>query len=381
MGVNILIPILTLGIWGSRPSEMSQHGPASPASKRKAPELIGRYNWENAAIPINGTSVPFAAPFDKVMSEYLREAGAPGGTLTVYYKGKKVYSKGFGYADVDKQTPFTPHLASRISSLSKFFTKEAVESLLNSGLLGPEDKVLPILAKGGFVPITAKGHKPDPRLESITIQQLLDHKSGLQAGLNISECTSDEIIKEMGFHHPITSQEAIGCLLGLPLESDPGKEENYSNYGYALLGKVIQIVTKKPYNQVINELVLKPKIDPSNWFVATGYRKDKRAAEPDYYSTRNLPTWDAFRWDIFAGAGGWVAPSDEVADYFQKRFPGKGWQYTLFGSYIGAVTVMRVQKNSLVYAASINYRRGNDSTDNEELFKRLEDASKKLNLP
>lgn len=355
--------------------------PAIKLEKRKAPELIGRFNWQDADIPVNGSGENFALPYDKVMADYLREVGAPGGTLTVYYKGKRVYSKGFGYADIDRKTPFTPNTASRISSVSKFLTQRAIESLIENGQLDADDKVADILKKGGIVPLAPQGKKADPRIGQITIQHLLDHKSGIRAGLNIADCTSDVVVKEMGFAKPNSEQEALGYILGLPLDSDPGKEDNYSNYGYALLGKIVQIVSGKSYEAYVREVVIKPYADPAHWFVTTARRADKRPTEPEYYSTRFSPTWDAFRWDILAGAGGWVVPTDELADFFQRVFPGKGWHYTLFGSYTGAVTVMRVHDNTLVYAASINYRRGNGPSDNDVLFARLEEATRALTLP
>jgi CubicO group peptidase (beta-lactamase class C family) len=367
--------ILTMYAWAIS----SFQGPVIPVASRKAPELIGQYDWQQSKIPVNGTGSDALTAFDKAMVAYLREACAPGAALTVYYQGKKIYSKGFGYADIEAQIPFSASTPSRISSLSKFLTQRAIQTLLERGQLSKDAKVIDILKKGGVVPLSPKGKKPDSRLSDITVQNLLDHKSGIRQGLDISVCTSDTMIAELALRTPVQEKDALGYILGLPLDNDPGQTYSYSNFGYGLLSKIVELISHLSYEEYVRANVLGPMTDSSQWFVTSTLRKEKRATEANYYSFPGHPTWDAYRFDFMQGAGGWVAPVDGIAEFFSRTFPGKGWDYTLFGSYTGAVTVMKVHSNSLVYAASVNYRRGNDAKDNEILFKRLEDVAKELN--
>lgn len=346
---------------------------------RKHPELIERFLWGQSDIPINGSGEEFLKPYDLVMTNYLRGAGAPGGALTVYFRGKKIYSKGFGYADIDEKRAFTPSTPSRISSLSKFLTQKAVEILVAKGLLAQGERALDILRRGGVVPLPRPGKEVDSRIKNITVQQLVEHMSGIRSGSNIATCTSDGVVREMGFEKPIKENDALGYILGLPLDNDPGAEYTYSNFGYGLLSKIIQIVSGQSYQDFVRTNVLKaPLTDAKQWFITSTNRKDKHPDEAEYYSLNDVRTWDSYRFDIMQGAGGWVTSVDNVAEFFSKTFPGKGWDYTLFGSYTGAVTVMRVHEDSLVFASSINYRRGNTANDNEVLLKRLEDATKEL---
>lgn len=377
MGAFISIALMT----GLLRHQTNATGPAIAKAKRVSPERIGRYKWGESVIPTNGEGESYLTAFDKTITDYMREVGAPGAALTVFYKGHQVYSKGFGYADVDEDRPFTPQTPTRISSVSKFFTEQAVEDLIEYGDLDPNDKVIDILKRAGIEPLVPKGQKMDPRVSQITIRQLLNHKSGIRAGLDISYCTSSERTRELGLKEPVSTNEAAGLILGLPLDADPGKEYIYSNFGFTLLGKVIEIVTGKPYESWIKEKVVQPMLDPKHWFITTTARKDKHADESDYYSTRTIPTWDAYRWDVCQGAGGWVVPTDELAEFFAKRFSGPGWHYTLFGSYCGAVTVMHLRDDTLTYVANVNYRRGNGPSDNDVLYKRLEDTAKALTLP
>ena len=341
------------------------------------PEMIGHLRWEGHKIPINGTGTEALNAYDQAMTEYLAEVGAPGGALVVYYQGKKVYAKGFGSADLFMNIPFTAETPSRISSLSKYLTKQAIRNLIEQGKLKPESKAIDVLRRGGVKPI---GSKFDHRIEKITIQNLLDHKSGIEAGLDIQGCMSSIVIHQMGFAKPISQEDALSYVLSRPLQSEPGTAEQYSNYGYSLLGKIVQIVSGQSYESYVKSKVLEPRVDSSQWFVTNSQRKDKRYQEPEYYSVRSR-TWDVFRWDICAGAGGWVAPVDGIAEFFSKEFPGPGYDFTQFGSYSGAVTVAKVHKNTLTFAASINFRRGNDAADNDVLFRKLEKVTIGLKLP
>ena len=362
-------------------SHPSRQVPAVVTSNRKSPELIGRCNWQGVDVPINGTGEALLSGYDKAMTDYLKEVGAPGGALAVFYKGGKVYSKGFGYAHLDEKLEFTPATPTRISSLSKYLTKKAVKILIAAGYLSEDLRAIEILQKEGIVPIPPKGKKVDPRIGQITIKQLLDHKSGIIAGLDISQCTSNQVIRSLGLHGPVTDREALGYILGQTLQSDPGTKETYSNFGFALLGKIVQIVSGETYEGFVKTNVLKPLVDPAPWFVTSTQSKDRRPEEAEYYSTNPNRTWDAYRFDICAGAGGWVAPMESLARFFSREFPGTGWDYTLFGSYTGAVTVMKVHKNTLTFAASVNYRRGNDAADNDTLFRKLETVTDNLKLP
>jgi CubicO group peptidase (beta-lactamase class C family) len=348
---------------------------------QKLSTSTGKVDWRDVKIPTCGSGEEFAKGYDIPFSDYLREVGAPGGSLAIYYKGKKVYSKGFGYADFDQKIAFTASTPSRISSLSKYLTQRAVKILIEEGDLEMNTRAVDVLARGGIVARPPKGKIGDPRVAKITIQQLLEHKSGLVQGLDISECTDNQVLSEMGFETPVSGNDALGYILGQPLQDEPGETYSYSNYGYALLGKIIQIVSGIPYEDFVKVNVLKPQTGTMSWFTTSAQRKDKRQEEAEYYADRSTPTWNAFRWDILPGAGGWVAPTDGIAEFFAKEFPGPGWDYTLFGSYTGAVTVMKVHKNSLVFAASVNYRRGESANDNDVLFKRLEQVSDNLKLP
>lgn len=355
--------------------------PVLNSHQNVAPELIGKFSWQGVKIPINGQGQDFAKAYDTVMTEFLQETGAPGGALTVFYQGKKIYSKGFGYASLVKRSPFTPKTPSRISSVSKALTLRAVEILVKSKALNLNGKAVDYLKKGGVVPMPPPGRKADPRINQITIKQLIDHRSGILPGLNIEACMSKRVSTAMKFKSPLAQNDILGYILGMPLQSSPGTKESYSNYGYGLLGKIVEIVSQKPYEIFVREKVLGVHVEAKKWFVTTSQRKDKRPDESEYFTTPDAPTWDAFRWDILAGAGGWVAPVESLAEFYCKEFTGPGWDYTLFGSYTGAVTVMKVHDNSLTYAASVNYRRGNGPNDNEILFNRLEATTANLTLP
>ena len=230
MASPILIA-LTLAV-----SHPNRQVPMVLAANRKSPELIGRSDWHGSEVPINGSGEERFRGYDTAMTDYLKEVGAPGGALSVFHQGRKIYSKGYGYAHLDERVAFMPSTPSRISSISKYLTKRAINILVAAGYLTEDSKAIEILLKGGIIPSPPKGKTADPRIGQITIKQLLDHKSGIMAGLDISKCTSNRVVASKGLR-PAADREALGYILGQTLQSNPGTKETYSNYGYALLAR------------------------------------------------------------------------------------------------------------------------------------------------
>ena len=85
---------------------------------------------------------------------------------------------------------------------------------------------------------------------------------------------------------PITPRQIIRYTMGKPLDFDPGTAYAYSNFGYCVLGRVIEAVTGKPYHEVVRERVLAPwGFAACNW--ARIFLKDRAAGEVKYYDSGN----------------------------------------------------------------------------------------------
>ena len=209
-------------------------------------------------LPVSGKANPNLASFDRVMEKVIREHHVPGAALAVAHNGRIVYARGYGYADRDKKEAVEPNSLFRIASISKPFTAAAVLQLVQSGKLHLNDKVFHVLELKVPVPDDLSV-KFDERWKSVTILDLLQHRGGWDRDKSIDPMfRSPDICQEMKVKPPADPEAIIHYMLRRPLDFDPGERYAYSNFGYCLLGRVIEKVSEKRYEEYVKEKVLAP---------------------------------------------------------------------------------------------------------------------------
>jgi N-acyl-D-amino-acid deacylase len=173
---------------------------------------------------------PSLVNFDVAMNNLLKNYDIPGGQLAITYKGRLVYSRGFGLADKSTNTAVCPDNIFRIASLSKQITSITIMHLYEQGRIGLDDIVF---GKNGIlndsmylVPVL------DSRVYDITVNDLLSHQSGI----------------------PRSSFNAGSEML----DFTPGTNGLYSNIGYVFLGRVIEKITKQDYETYVRDTILAP---------------------------------------------------------------------------------------------------------------------------
>ena len=194
---------------------------------------------------------PSIGSFDAVMERQLREYGIPGGSLAVAKDGRLVHARGYGLADVEAKAPVSADSLFRIASLSKPITAVAVLKLAQDGKLDLEAKA--------FTLLDIDLGRSDPRLVEVTVRQLLEHRGGWDR-----ERSGDpmfrpfDVASELGVPVPPTPGDVIRFMSTKPLDFDPGARHAYSNFGYCVLGRVIEKITGKPYEEYVRDAVLAP---------------------------------------------------------------------------------------------------------------------------
>jgi N-acyl-D-amino-acid deacylase len=233
---------------------------------------------------ITGQEMPKLAAYDELMTDFMRQHKPPGVALAVTYHGRLVYARGFGHADVEKNEPVKPASLFRIASISKPFCSVAVMHLVERGKLRLDDPVLPLLK---LEPHLARGAKLDPRWRQITVRQCLQHTAGFDRDKSLDPMGAEaaELVAEaLNVPLPIHPRQIIRYFLGKPLDFDPGTAYAYSNFGYCVLGRVIEAVAKKPFGEYVTEQVLKP-LGIHRMQLGKNLYRDRAAGEVKYYDS------------------------------------------------------------------------------------------------
>ncbi len=179
------------------------------------------------------------AAFDKLVAEKF-PADGPAGSVRVVKNGKSIYEKAVGFADLENQVPARPDHVFRIGSITKQFTAVAILQLAKDGKLVLSDE----LTK--FIPdYPTQGKK-------ITVEQLLNHTSGIQSYTGMEKWTPEVRRKDF------TPMELVDFFKNEPMEFDPGVKWNYNNSGYILLGVIIEKVSGMSYADYVQKNLFDP---------------------------------------------------------------------------------------------------------------------------
>lgn len=181
-----------------------------------------------------------AAKIDALISSYLK-AGKFNGSALVADRGKVVLSKGYGMADFEWDIRNTPDTKFRLGSITKQFTSMLIMQLVNEGKIRLDGKL------SDYLPYYRKDTG-----DKITIHNLLTHTSG------IPNYTSLKGFFEEHSRDPYGVKDFVVKFCSGDLEFEPGSKWNYSNSGYFILGAIIEQITGKTYEQVLQERILDP---------------------------------------------------------------------------------------------------------------------------
>lgn len=234
----------------------------------------------------------------------------PGISIAIAKKGKVVFKKAYGLANTARNEKLTPDHLFRIASHSKTFTATAIMQLAEKGKLRIDDHVVDYLD-------WLKPHK-DKRWRDVTIRQLLSHS----AGVTRDGIKSDywQVLEPFPDRAELHRQ-----LLKVELVYDPNVKMKYSNFGYSLLGEIIEVVSGVTYNEYVADFIIKPlKLkntfpdlqDIKNGKLAQGYsRLDLRreSSEIPHVSTNAM-----------VAATGFVSTASDLCVYLSAHKVGSG---------------------------------------------------------
>lgn len=208
----------------------------------------------STAAPLAGGAGVDTSPLDAAMTSILKRHGIPGGALGIALGGGIVYEKGFGLASTRTGARMEANSRFRLASLSKPFTAMTILRLMEEGRLRLEDAALPLL---NLEPLGGKF--ADERWGQITIRQLLVHTGGwVKARSGDALFKSREICAAAGIAGPADVETTIRWMMARKLDAAPGTTFSYCNFGYVLLGRIIEQITGSKYEDAVRRYVLKP---------------------------------------------------------------------------------------------------------------------------
>ncbi|HUR44527.1 MAG TPA: serine hydrolase domain-containing protein [Candidatus Saccharimonadales bacterium] len=250
----------------------------------------------------------------------MRPRKIPGGAIAVVRGKRLVYTQGYGTANRERKTPVRPNSLFRIASISKPFTAVAVLHLIENGKLRLDQPVIPLLAQS-----LCGNTGRDPRWQKITIQQLLQHTGGWDRDKSFDPMFRSRIIAEaQGVACPPGPKDVICYMLEQPLDFDPGTRYAYSNFGYCILGRIIEKVTRLPYEKYVQQSVLAPLGITK---MRLGGSQQSGEGEVDYYTSDGATTKSVFdeqsvQWpyggfclEAMDAHGGWIASVIDLARF------------------------------------------------------------------
>jgi len=290
-----------------------------------APALVAR---GEAPLPVTGRAVKGMASFDRMMVSFMRTHGVPGGALAVVRDRRIVYARGFGYADPTTRTPVQPDALFRIASVSKPITSAAIMRLVERGKLSLDERVFDILR---LKPV-GKG-RVDPRLKQITVRHLLLHTGGWDRRKSFDPMFRPvRIAESLNTPPPARADQIARAMLTVPLDSAPGTRYAYSNFGYCLLGRIIEAKTGVSYEQYVRTRVLAP-IGITRMRIGRTLRKHRADGEVTYVMRNNHKMSSVFGPDVgrlvpgpYGGwhleamdaHGGWIASAIDLVRFARE---------------------------------------------------------------
>lgn len=253
------------------------------------------------------------AAFDGAVQTLMGQNGIRAATLAVAWRGRLVAARGYTWAEPGY--PVTqPTTTLRIASVSKPVTTVAIHQLIQEGLLSYHDTMQSILQLPTPV---------DPRWNHVTVQQLLAMVGGWDdtlPGTFDPMFYDDAIAQALGVPLPVTKYQIAGFMTTQPLQHNPGTHYAYSNFGFSLLGQILE--RKRPgqtYTQSVQETIW-GRLGVTRPFLASVLQGDRAPGEAEYQSAQtgvvpSVMTADQPLVPVFYGGenvtnmdshGGWV---------------------------------------------------------------------------
>ena len=337
------------------------------------------------AEPDSGPYVELIAALDSRIVEFTSGRGIGAAAVGIMKDGEIIYNQVFGWKDKQRTIPLPENVLMRIASITKPVTAAAVHELIADGMLDLDDNVFDVgQPGGGLLEIEPYPSLGDSRLAQVTVQHLLQHRGGWDRNV-AGDLTfrAIAIAEAMSVPSPPGRENMARYVLGQPLQFSPGARIAYSNFGYLVLGLVIEKVSGRDYMTYVKEKVFAPLGVPAADVIQGRSLPAERSDREPWYDdglggdpvARNvfdpsgpLVPWPDGGWHLegFIAHGGLVTSTHALLEFLDvhqiagpnigQRTRSSGWWYHT-GSLDGTNTLALQRDNGVNYAVLFNRRR------------------------
>lgn len=168
---------------------------------------------------------------DNIAKQY-QQMGWFSGSLLITKDNKAVFSSSYGFQNIEQKIKNTTQTRFNLGSIMKDFTKVLILQQVEAGKLKLSDQLVSFNL--GF---------KQPDSHKITIDHLLNHSAGF-ADIFVAEYRENQLAYD-------TLDKKLKLLIDSPLLFEPGTDHKYSNYGYVVLGVILEKVTGKPFEELL----------------------------------------------------------------------------------------------------------------------------------
>jgi CubicO group peptidase (beta-lactamase class C family) len=349
----------------------------------------------------------------------MQHDGIRAGVLAIAKGGIKLL-RGYTWAERDIGYPITqPDSLFRIASISKSFTCAAIQRLYDDErkLLKPDDKVFPKLEISSPA---IEGQIPDDKINDIEVQHVVDHLGGWDRNVQISDPDLQppgwdpvfairSIALRLKLPKQLTKMDFARYMYGQQLQFKPGEQQHggvvYSNFGYVLLGMLVEKVTTRSFIDFLREKVLAP-IGVTDVFLARTFRTARANKEvlyddpgfgqsaidqpegsyaSDDYLVPSSHGGGGFSTEIMDSSGGLMSTAEALVQ-FASRYPvwgiGKGRvQASKDGSMPGTRSMVNCRGDGVDYAYIFNTRDEIPGPGRVDLDQKINEFLDRASLP
>jgi len=280
-------------------------------------------------------SADYNIDFDTQVNKFLDRWDIKGASVAVMKDNRLIYSKGYGTVNTETQEAVDTHHLFRIASASKLVTAITIMKMVDDGIIDLEENVF---GTNGI--LSHFSEMKDPNHKKIKVKHLLNHRGGWSWRDGDFMFQAAKIKRIMNLEGPPTDEDIIEFVLEhRRLRYSPGSQYAYSNFGYMLLGKIIEHKTSTSYERYVVNNILEPN-GIYGMRISGNYEWERRPFEVHYYNHPGAYEFQSFDGNYesvekpyggsdintLGAAGGWIANASQLVKLVSIVDPNNSYQ-------------------------------------------------------